>query len=127
MAKVLIVDDDKDFLESITLILQDAGYSYIATADSKTVEKKVRSYRPNVVLLDVFLEDDNGKNIAQELKNTFDTRAVPIVLVSGNQNNVDSLIKTGCIEAYLKKPFSSQELKNILANLSIKKQKINLL
>jgi DNA-binding response OmpR family regulator len=120
MAKILIVDDDREFLENLTTILEEEGHSYIATADSKTVEKKVRSYRPNLVILDVFLKDDNGKNIALDLKKTFDTKSIPILLISGS-NKVKEFYKQTLAEAYLHKPFTIEQLTNIVSSLVIKK------
>ncbi len=120
MAKILIVDDDREFLESMTTILEDEGHSYIATADSKTVEKKVRSYRPNLVILDLFLKDDNGKNIAADLKKTFDTKSIPILLVSCS-DKVEKISRQIFVEGYLHKPFSSRELTNLVSSLVIKK------
>lgn len=120
MAKILIVDDDREFLKNMTTILEEEGHSYIATADSKTVEKKVRSYRPNLIILDVFLKDDNGKNIAFDLKKTFDTKSIPILLVSCS-DQVAKISRQAYAEGYLQKPFSYQDFTEIVSSLVIKK------
>src|SRR5690242_13185803 len=83
-SKILILDDDRDFLEGVKTILEDAGYSYIATADSKTIQQKVRSYHPHLLILDIFLEEYNGDKIAKLLKNAKDTQNLPILLISSS-------------------------------------------
>ncbi len=108
--KVLILDDDSDFLEGMSSILEDAGCNYIATSDSNTIQQKIRSYQPNLIILDVFLKDDeNGINIAQLLKDAKDTHQIPILMVSG-YDHAKEYTKGLTVDAYMSKPFSSQEL-----------------
>jgi DNA-binding response OmpR family regulator len=120
MAKILIVDDDREFLEKVALILEREGHSYIATADSDTVEKKVRSYRPNLVILDLFLKNENGENIALDLKKTFDTKAIPIIMISCS-NQIKKVSQKVLAEAFLHKPFSTRQLMDSISSLVIKK------
>lgn len=116
MQKILILDDDRDFLEGIRNILEDAGYAYIATDDSRTVQQKVRTYRPSVVILDVFLNEFRGENIAKQLKNSPDTSAIPIILVSGSDRIRDFFEQSGA-ETFLQKPFSGRELITTISDL----------
>lgn len=126
MAKILIVDDDREFLENMTNILEDAGYSYIATADSGSVSKKIRSYRPHLIILDIYLNQDNGVDIAKDLKETYDTQSIPLVLISCS-NKVKEMSEKVYAEGYLRKPFSQKELTQIVSNLVIKRQNFSLL
>lgn len=116
MNKILIIDDDHDFLEGVRLVLENAGYSFVATADSRNAQQKIRFYRPNLIILDIFLNQDNGKNIAQELKDARDTKGIPILMVSGN-SNVSSISQEARVEAYLQKPFSSNQLMSAISHL----------
>ncbi|MGI5841138.1 MAG: response regulator [Patescibacteria group bacterium] len=110
--KVLILDDDSDFLEGMSSVLEDAGCDYIATSDSNTIQQKIRSYQPNLIILDVFLKDnENGINIAQLLKDAKDTNGIPILMVSGHDQAKEYVRSIGTNGySYLSKPFSSNEL-----------------
>jgi DNA-binding response OmpR family regulator len=116
MSRILIVDDDRDFLEGIKTILENAGYGFIATADSKTVQQKIRTYRPQLIILDVFLNDDNGKNIAQEVRKAKDTYRIPILLISGS-SSIQKISEETKVDAYLHKPFSGTQLMTTIAHL----------
>jgi DNA-binding response OmpR family regulator len=108
--KVLILDDDSDFLEGMSTILESAGCNYIATSDCNTIQQKIRSYRPNLIILDIFLQDnENGVNIAQLLKNAKDTNDIPILMVSGN-DQAKEYARTLSFDSYMSKPFSSKDL-----------------
>ncbi len=116
MSRILIVDDDRDFLEGMRTILENAGYSFIATADSKTVQQKIRSYRPHLIILDVFLNDDNGKSIAKEIKKAKDTYRIPILLISGS-SSIQKISQESKVDAFLHKPFSGTQLMTAIAHL----------
>jgi len=109
LKKILILDDDRDLLEGIKGVLEDAGYSYIATDDSGTVQQKIRSYHPNIIILDVFLNEFRGENIAKKLKTSIDTKLIPIILISGS-DRIKKLHQESKAETYLRKPFSGNEL-----------------
>ena len=109
LPKILILDDDRDFLEGIRSILEDAGFSYIATDDSRTIQQKIRTYHPSLIILDVFLNEFRGENIAKKLKTSPDTKSIPIIIISGS-DRLKELFKGSKAEAYLQKPFSGQEL-----------------
>lgn len=120
MSKILLVDDDRDFLEAIKSILDEAGLGYIATASSDQVHQKARIYRPNLIILDIFLEHQNGLNLARELRRHHDTRFIPILLVSGSQD-VEKLSQSINAQGFLQKPFTSQELVDSINRLIGKK------
>lgn len=109
LSKILILDDDRDFLEGIKSVLEDAGFSYIATDDSKTIQQKIRTYHPNLIILDVFLNEFRGENIAKKLKSSADTKQIPIILISGS-DRIQELSQNSKAETYLQKPFSGQDL-----------------
>ena len=116
MKRILVVDDDRDFLEGVRAILENAGYNFIATADSQTVHQKIRSYRPNLIIHDVFLNQDNGKTIATEIKKAKDTYDIPILMISGS-NSIAQISEAVNAEAYLHKPFSGNQLTSTITHL----------
>jgi DNA-binding response OmpR family regulator len=81
MAKILIVDDDEDFVTAVALVLQKNGFE-ISTADSLTKGmENFETFHPDLVLLDVIMEQpDDGFVMAQTLKKR--DSSVPILMLT---------------------------------------------
>jgi len=116
LSKILILDDDRDILDGIKSVLDGAGYSYIATNDSRTVQQKVRTYRPDLIILDVFLNEFRGEKIAKKLKTSADTSPIPILLISGS-DRIKELYQKSKAETYLQKPFAGRQLLEKISTL----------
>jgi len=80
--KVLIVDDDPEFVESTRILLEDAGYCVIAAANGNDGIQKARSDCPDVILLDVMLPDMDGYSVCRELKENADTGEIPVLIMT---------------------------------------------
>ena len=63
--KILIVDDDADILELLTVILEESGYEVRTLSCGDTVFESIDDYNPNLVLMDVMLADMDGREIVK--------------------------------------------------------------
>jgi CheY-like chemotaxis protein len=104
--KIMIVDDDKDFLEEISELLQYAGYEVIIVNDSLSAMGIARSTKPDLILLDLRMPSMSGFEVAVNLKNFLETCNIPIIAITGyNPISDDSFLKSFCsIRKCLKKP-----------------------
>jgi len=110
--KVLIIDDDKDFVEECSDLLKHAGYD-TATIDNDEVELNViNSIKPHVILLDLKMPGKSGFAIAAQLRGASETRNIPIIAMSGAYvlREHDFLTNYCGIKKFLKKPVSSEKL-----------------
>jgi two-component system, cell cycle sensor histidine kinase and response regulator CckA len=108
---VLIVDDDELVSEALQGMLEDAGYATERLHGAAGVAEKVRAARPNLVLLDVQLGDDDGRDVFAELRrNRFD---VPVVLMSGHVQIAPEDLDAR--SSFLAKPFEIDELLRAVA------------
>jgi len=84
MKKVYIVDDDRDIVESITIVLNARGFETAAQYDDQNVVENVKKFDPDLVILDVmFPEDDSaGFKMARALKKDASTGKIPILMLS---------------------------------------------
>ena len=84
MKKVYIIDDDRNIVESITMVLNAEGFETEAQYDENDLVENVGNYNPDLVILDVmFPEDDSaGFKMAKLLKNDKTTENVPILMLS---------------------------------------------
>lgn len=68
--KILTVDDDRDFVEALRIVLESGGYEVVAAHDAETGLEKLRSERPDLVLLDVMMPSaTEGFHFVWKLRN----------------------------------------------------------
>ncbi len=82
--KVLVVDDDNDFVESIVNLLEAKGYSVVSASDGNEGVAKAKAEKPDLILLDVMMTTkDEGFNVARELKTVEELKGTPVIMVTG--------------------------------------------
>ena len=79
---VLIVDDDPDLVETVSMILESKGYAVGKAYDGIEGEAAVKQRRPDVLVLDVMMPRKNGYQLCKELKANQATRGIPVVLLT---------------------------------------------
>lgn len=84
MAKIFIVDDDRNIVESLTIVLESKGHEVSANYDNIDIVNKVKSFSPDLLILDVmFPENDSaGFEMARAIKNDDATKNIPILMLS---------------------------------------------
>jgi CheY-like chemotaxis protein len=79
---VLIVDDDPDLVETVSMILESKGYEVGKAYDGIEGEEAIKKRRPDVLVLDVMMPRKNGYQLCKELKADQATRGIPVVLLT---------------------------------------------
>ncbi|MFA6217570.1 MAG: response regulator [Candidatus Omnitrophota bacterium] len=107
-AKIMLIDDNQEFLDELQEILSLCGYSLIATSDGKRAVGLARSKKPDIILLDLKMNEMNGFHVAEKLKQCRQTAHIPIIAMSGYfpMGKDSPLINTSDMQACLQKPFS---------------------
>ncbi len=81
--KVLIIDDDPDFVSAIEALLQSRGYSVFAAVNGKEGLQEAKSHQPDLILLDVMMtERTEGFFTLQELRRTPGLSDTPVIVIS---------------------------------------------
>lgn len=111
-AKVLLAEDDATMVSLLKTLLSMEGYDVIAMPSDGNVPAAVRSERPDVVLLDVYLSHQSGLDILEELKRSEDTRRVRVVMSSG-ANVKEECMRRGAF-GFLPKPYMPEDLVTLL-------------
>lgn len=120
MKKILVVDDNKDIIWVVETILKRYGFSVMTTLKGEDVLKKVQSFHPQLVLLDVFLSGIDGIEICNKLKSIPETKSIPVIMFSAHTNSRE-VMKFCQADDFLPKPFDVNELVKKI-NLQIEKQ-----
>jgi len=111
MARILIVEDEKDLQEVLAYNLRQAGHTAIVVGAGRDALAAVTEHRPDLVLLDLMLPDISGIEICRRLKSTPSSKDVPVVMVTAKGDEVDRVVgfELGA-DDYVVKPYSLREL-----------------
>jgi CheY-like chemotaxis protein len=109
MSKILIVDDDPDFVEATRIVLQGAGYDTVSAASGDASLRVVRAEKPDLIILDVIMTTIlDGLNVSQQLQEDPEHKDIPIIMVTSIANtDYAALFPTDeyvHIDAFLTKP-----------------------
>jgi DNA-binding response OmpR family regulator len=109
--KILVIDDEHDILDTVSVRLTAGGYSVITADTGEGGFAKAVSEKPDLILLDVMLPDIDGGMVAAKLRDNAVTRKIPVVfltcIVSGKE--MEGKDKIGG-NFFIAKPFKSEEL-----------------
>lgn len=115
MKKILVIDDDIDFLNIIEAVLEHRSYTVRVVSDPNEVYPVFIEFQPDLVILDVHLKDANGKDMSRELK-TLNTDNTPILLCTADQSVKNDYYDSRA-DGILLKPFKDEELFKLLRNI----------
>lgn len=111
--KIIVVDDDDGILDAFEEMLDSAGYDVETSANGKIFNKLTKDNLPNLIILDVLLSGQDGRDICRELKNNDITKPVPIIMISAEPTAAVGVKKCGAND-FIAKPF---EMKYLLARV----------
>ena len=113
MLKVLVVDDDIDLLEMVTLVLRTQGMDVFSLNDHVDFFSVLSNYRPDLVVLDIYLGEADGRELCRQLKKSKEFSDTPVLLYSAGHISSSSIDE--CLaNDFLQKPFDiSMLLKRI--------------
>ena len=81
--KVMVIDDDKEFLDEMVEMLRLTGYDVIPASEIVDVVKEAAKLKPNIILLDLKMDKKSGFKVANELMEKPETKDIPIIAVTG--------------------------------------------
>lgn len=81
MKRILMVDDDRDFIESTKAVLEEK-YEVLVAYDGEEGIEKARSEKPDLIILDVIMPTEDGFSAAEKLKEDPELSAIPIMMLT---------------------------------------------
>ncbi len=106
--KILIVDDDNNIAELISLYLTKECYETLIVNDGESALPAIKSFQPNLILLDLMLPGIDGYQVCREVRSR---ESIPIIMLSAKGEVFDKVLglELGA-DDYIEKPFDSKEL-----------------
>ena len=116
--KILIVEDNIDLIQVLSLTLEFEGYEVILAADGNQALNLAASHLPDLVLLDISLPDMDGFTVACQIRQNQKTHSIPILATTGKVSFEDRerCLKNGC-DDYISKPYTPKELASHIEKL----------
>lgn len=111
---ILICDDDKSTTELLRTILEKKGYHVETLANSDKLFFKIDKCRPGLILMDIKMPEIGGALAAQLLKHHDETKDIPILMFSADDEIADITQNSGA-DGYISKPFNIQEFEKTVA------------
>ena len=118
MARILIVDDSPSQLLGIQRIVEKLGHQILTATDGAAGVETAKAELPDLVLMDVVMPNLNGFQATRTLKREASTTHIPVVLVTTKDQDTDRMwgMRQGA-KAYITKPFSEDELSEVIARV----------
>jgi len=114
--KILLVDDDKDFVEATKLVLESGPYEVTVAYDGDEGLVKARKEKPDLILLDIIMPVKDGFSAAEHLKKDSQLSKIPVIMLTSFAQRVGETslgVSQGLTldaEDYVDKPVTSEEL-----------------
>jgi DNA-binding response OmpR family regulator len=105
MARLLIVDDDKDLLSVLKSLLVKKGFDVSTFSEWEDANEAIMHSLPQLILLDIFLPGIDGLAICKKLKSDAHTRNVPILIFSGYPAFAERAMSEFGAADFISKPF----------------------
>ncbi len=120
--RVLVVDDDRDTVDTLTVLLADEGHEVRSLHSGRDVVRVVREFNPDAVLLDIAMPDVSGWEVGRALREELGRRTAIIGISGEYTHSVDRILSEAVgFDHYLVKPYDPNELLQLLAKLSLPK------
>lgn len=116
--KIVIVDDDVAILDSLGLMLDFEGFEVNVFERGSEIMNYVESVsKPDVILLDMWLSGEDGRDICKKLKENETTKNIPVVIMSASRGLEQTALQSGA-NAFIAKPFEIDEVVDQLHKLT---------
>lgn len=109
MPKILIIDDSIDLLEVLKYFLEEKGYEVEIASTQKDLKTLLKSFQPDVLILDIFLQGEDGREICKDLRKEVETKDLCILMFSSSPKALIDYKQYGA-DGFIEKPFGLLEI-----------------
>ena len=105
--KVLIVDDEPDYLQTLRDMLEMNRYLVASAIDGQQALKMIPEEQPDVILLDLIMPGMNGLEVLERIKSNPEFKSIPVIMLTGRSEGGDITRAKECgVDDYIVKPFN---------------------
>ncbi len=116
--KLLAVDDDRSFLNSLKDVLVQKGYEVLTLNDPGKVEEEIENFEPDIMVLDVFMPKRSGFKLLTDFNERGVYQDIPKVLLTCLDDDVERMVaRSEGVDAYVTKPIDIDHFLKIIEEL----------
>lgn len=116
MNKILVVDDDTDLLEVVSIYLRLKNFEVNAISRWEEMSAAIEEFKPDLIIMDISLSGADGRVLCKQLKTNESTRNIPVMLFSAGYK-IDTTLAEYMPDAFIPKPFENGQLINTINSL----------
>ncbi len=105
----MIADDDPGIVDAVEMLLEFEGYDVASTLDGSTTIPDMKEEQPDLLLLDIWMSGEDGRDICKKIKQDESIKGVPVIMISASRDIRESAMEAGA-DDFLAKPFEMNEL-----------------
>ncbi|MEW6556916.1 MAG: response regulator transcription factor [Elusimicrobiota bacterium] len=124
--KILVVDDEQDIVEIISMYLEREGYETIGANDGLSAFEKTINEKPDLIILDIMMPEMDGHSLNIKLKEFPETKDIPVIVITGRGHLKEIIMARTDVTVvdYLEKPFQMDELLAKIKNVFDENKKV---
>lgn len=107
---VLIIEDEPNIVESLTFLLERAGFTVTSEIDGSKALSVIAALAPDVVILDVMLPNKSGFDILRDLRLRGETQPKVLMLTAKGQARDQKMAEDIGVDVFMSKPFANAEV-----------------
>ncbi|HJW84116.1 MAG TPA: response regulator [Anaerolineae bacterium] len=110
--RVVCIEDEPEMVDLVKLILGRKGFELIGAMGGREGLEKIKSIKPDLVLLDLMMPDMDGWEVYQQMKADPEMQHIPVIVVTAKAQSIDKVLglHIAKVDDYVTKPFGPQEL-----------------
>ena len=110
--RILVVENNKDILDLISLVLEEADFNVVAYLNEKSIFDQIIDFQPDAILLDIVKPSVEGTELCRQIKEAEGTSHIPVIVLSTHPQI--QKVKEVCADEVVEKPFDIDGLLEVL-------------
>ncbi|MEE1944333.1 response regulator [Pedobacter sp. KR3-3] len=111
--RVLVIENNRDILDMISLVLEEAGYEASLYTTEQNIFEHIIAFEPDAILLDIIKPTLEGTELCRQIKEAEQTSHIPVIVLSTHPQI--QKVKEVCADEVVPKPFDIDALLEVLA------------
>src|SRR3989344_515758 len=120
--KIVLVEDDPFLSKVLAFRLGEENFNIVLAEDGEQAIKKIKSEKPELVLLDLLLPKKSGLEVLEEIKKDENTKKIPVIILSnlGQQTDINKGLQLGAVDYLVKANFGIKDIVEKIKEILIK-------
>jgi two-component system, OmpR family, alkaline phosphatase synthesis response regulator PhoP len=110
MARILVVDDDKDIIEVIKYVAAQNGHVVLEASNGREGLERATTQQPDLIILDIMMPEMDGFTLNNRLLTEQTTQKIPVIILTAKGRMREAFLAATNVRAYMDKPFEPTAL-----------------